>query len=151
MMGRTAATARPTIMFYSNDLNQNHDAKRVREAVKSSKILDTYLGFRPGRSSRPLEYQDIFPLEPHEQDDASINTSHSLAEVAISPKSPNAEDQVLLDGTTDFGQGDSAAISFNGGYEEQVKVIPAEVPQTEHGSDFTSDPGLERLQESFSS
>ncbi|KAL1853897.1 hypothetical protein Daus18300_011639 [Diaporthe australafricana] len=62
MMGRTAATARPTIMFYSNDLNHNNDAKRVREAVKASKILDPYPAFRTGHVPRPQDFHGLLPL-----------------------------------------------------------------------------------------
>lgn len=63
MTGRTADTARPTIVFYFRDINRRKDARLMRDAVRKSGILNRYPGFKTGHSSRPKEYSALFPHE----------------------------------------------------------------------------------------
>lgn len=62
MAGRTADKARPTIIFYCGNTIRGKDARLIRDAVKKSGILDGY-GFKTGHSSRPNEYEMLFPEE----------------------------------------------------------------------------------------
>lgn len=63
MTGRTADTARPTILFYFRDVNRRKDARCIRDAVRKSGILNRYPGFKTGHSSRPKDYSALFPHE----------------------------------------------------------------------------------------